>query len=379
MSEQLIDIVKSAKKFVEQLLTSQLAEGMAFHDWEHTQGVWKAAQSIAKAQGVKKEQRKLLEIAALFHDTGYTKTYVGHEEASIEIAKSFLLEHNLPGDQIADIGAMIKSTRMDVTPTTDLEKILCDADMSHVAGKNYFERIEGLRKEWVQFCDKSMTDEEWDLGNFNFLAHQDFHTTAGEKLFQAGKDKNLKKMKAAQKAKNASSLTGSKSAQMMFKTALRNHIDLTNLADNKANIMLSINAIIITISLPYIPSYVAENHHMLIPASLLIITCLSSVITATLATRPIAMPGTAPVEKIRNGTANLFFFGNFYKMSQSEYYAHLSEVIANEEVLEISIISDLYHLGASMGKKYKLLRLCYTIFMYGMAATVLSVLITQFF
>ena len=35
----------------------------------------------------------------------------------------------------------------------------------------------------------------------------------------------------------------------MFKTALRNHLDLSNLADNKANIMLSVNALIITIAI----------------------------------------------------------------------------------------------------------------------------------
>ena len=86
-------------------------------------------------------------------------------------------------------------------------------------------------------------------------------------------------------------LADSKSVQVMFKTASRNHIDLTNLADNKANIMLSINAIIITITIPLMPTYLEQDMTLLIPATTLLLTCVVSVIFATLATRPISMKG----------------------------------------------------------------------------------------
>lgn len=69
-------------------------------------------------------------------------------------------------------------------------------------------------------------------------------------------------------------LTASRSTQMMFKTSLRNHMDLSNLADNKANIMLSVNAIIITIAMPMAANYVTDNPYLLVPMAVLLSTCL---------------------------------------------------------------------------------------------------------
>ena len=97
----------------------------------------------------------------------------------------------------------------------------------------------------------------------------------------------------------------------MFKTALRNHMDLSNLADNKANIMLSVNALIVTIAIPMGAGYVNDDSHLMIPVIILLLTCLSSMIFATLATRPIPMTGHTSQEAIQEGRANLFFFGNF--------------------------------------------------------------------
>lgn len=376
MAEAKISKVDAARAYVKKLLKEQLAEGMLYHDYAHTKSVWQFARKIGNKENLGAQDLELLQIAALFHDTGFVKIYAGHEEASVAIATDYLSKNGFEADEISKVVQAILATKMHHVPKNQMEKIIRDADMNHVGSKGYAKRIAGLRSEWVTFCNQTMTDEEWQIDNVQFLENHTYYTESAQAIFQATKLKNLKKMKAEKKEKPApaSSLAGSKSAQMMFKTALRNHIDLTNLADNKANIMLSINAIIITISLPYIPGYVAEDPHLILPAGLLITTCLASVIVATMATRPIAMKGTSSIENIKNGSANLFFFGNFYKMTQSEYYGHLTDVIADEALLEKSIISDLYHLGASMGKKYKLLRLCYTIFMVGMSLTVISLL-----
>jgi len=78
------------------------------------------------------------------------------------------------------------------------------------------------------------------------------------------KEKKEKKEKKKKKKSGGGLVDNSKGAQVMFKTALRNHIDLTNIADNKANIILTINAIIITIALPLLSAYAPTNHHLYI-------------------------------------------------------------------------------------------------------------------
>ena len=163
---------------------------------------------------------------------------------------------------------------------------------------------------------------------------------------------------------------------MMFKTSLRNHIDLSNLADNKANIMLSINAIIITIAMPLAATYV-KAHPFLIGAMLsLLATCLASMFFATMATRPIRMTGYTAREAVRQGQANLFFFGNFFKMSLEEYREGMSHIVADEKRLDSAILRDLFFLGKSLGVKYTQLRTCYTVFLTGIGITVFIFLVS---
>ena len=182
-----------------------------------------------------------------------------------------------------------------------------------------------------------------------------------------------KKGKKRKKKKDSNSLVeNSKSAQVMFKTALRNHIDLTNIADNKANIILSINAIMITIALPLLSAYAPSNPHLIVPAVILMLTAIASIIYGALVTRPIKMNGMTNLDQIHTGQTNLFFFGNFYNMKIEDYRKGVKEIIKNEELLDEVIMTDLYYLGQALGTKYELLRRCYTVFMIGMSLTVLT-------
>jgi len=190
-------------------------------------------------------------------------------------------------------------------------------------------------------------------------------------------DKITKKLNKKKKSKGL--VNGSKSAQIIFKTALRNHIDLTSIADNKANIILSINAIIITIAIPLFSTYVAGNSHLIIPAVLLVITSLLCIIYGALVTRPIKMAGFTDLSKLKAGRSNLFFFGNFYNMEIDDYRKGVQEIINDERLLDNTITTDLYYLGQALGKKYELLRKCYSFFMVGMSLTVISFGISFFF
>ena len=184
-----------------------------------------------------------------------------------------------------------------------------------------------------------------------------------------------KSAKKAKKMAETSPIQGNRSAQMMFKTALRNHIDLSTLADNKANIMLSVNALIITLIVPMAVGQINDTPFLLIPILILLLTCLISMIYATLATRPIKMNGETQMKTIEQGTSNLFFFGNFYKMKFNEYKKGIYKVLESDDDLDDTIMRDLFYLGKSLGAKYSQLRICYTIFMLGVSLAVLAFLV----
>ena len=91
--------IKEVEAYVVQLLNDQLPANLYFHNIEHTLSVKKAAIELAKAEKISKEDRKILTIAALFHDTGFINTYEGHEGESQIIAAAYLREKGYPEDK----------------------------------------------------------------------------------------------------------------------------------------------------------------------------------------------------------------------------------------------------------------------------------------
>ena len=178
------------------------------------------------------------------------------------------------------------------------------------------------------------------------------------------------------KKSKSRTITNSKTAQTQLKTALRNHIDLSAIADNKANIMLSVNAMILTVGLPLIVSQFDTNPSLIVPSAILAISSLGSMVFATLSTRPSKMGGSTKMEQIKALKSNLFFFGNFYKMNFEEYETGMKTVVGDNEIIANSITRDLFFIGKSLGRKYDHLRKCYNIFMYGVGVALVSYIIT---
>ena len=375
-----MDFVQQTEKFVRQLFEQKLSPSLQYHDLRHTISVVDAATQLGELKELTPEEREDLQIAAWLHDTGFVEIYAGHEDVSKRIATEFLNGIDFPAERLARVLDCIEVTKLGNTPDTDLTRVMKDADFNNLGQKGYTTTVENLRHEREVYFREQPTDLEWYQTNADFISAHTYYTDEAETVFGERKKKNLKKVKKAikQMIKEAGkaplevSINSNKSAQMMFKTALRNHIDLTNIADNKSNIMLSINALIITISMPLLASNVAENRYLVIPASILLITCVLSIIFATLATRPIKTSGLTNIKMIPQGNSNLFFFGNYYRMTIDEYRAGVQAVISDQQILDNSIVSDLFYLGKSLGAKFNRLRICYAIFMVGITLTVVS-------
>ncbi|MCI5082315.1 MAG: DUF5706 domain-containing protein [Saprospiraceae bacterium] len=384
-----MDIVQKAEDYVRELLTNELTKDHRYHNLTHTLTVRDNCLKLASKLSLNAEETEILQLAALFHDTGFTKVYTGHEEVGKEIARKFLRQHDYPETKLQKVTACIGATKVGETAQDQLEEVIQDADLNNLGSGRYNEVLAGLRHEWKVFLGKEYTDEEWHKMNYQFIKNHEYHTEVAQQDFQEPLQENLKSMKKIvkkdkrkKKLKDAGdTITSNKGAQMMFKTALRNHLDLTNLADNKANIMLSVNALIITIAMPLAATFVGDRPTLIYPIGVLFLTCLTSMIFATMATRPIKMTGFTSEDLITQKRSNLFFFGNFYKMNYPTYEQGMKKVIEDEEHLEASIMRDLFYLGSALGEKYRLLRLCYTIFMFGITISVLifGLTLSEFF
>lgn len=165
----------------------------------------------------------------------------------------------------------------------------------------------------------------------------------------------------------------SKTTINIIRTTQRNNIDLTAIADNKANVLLSLNAIMITCLVPIVFAYleVVLNEQLFVPLSILAATCFTTIYMAA----QVLIPKDFDSFKIgaQNDTrVSPFFFGNFYEMEANDYYKYMKTSLADPEMIKDHLAQDLFYLGKRLGVKMKLIRRAFNIFIIGIFLTLLS-------
>lgn len=379
-------ITEKAEKFVSRLLTSELDPNVRYHDLRHTQRVVKCTKEILDSGTVNGADPEVLELAAWFHDTGYIHGSENHESKSCEIAEKFLIEHGYDAEKIEKIKSIILGTKRFVEPETVEQEIIRDADASHLGQKSYWETTEFLREELELTGIKSYSQSEWLNTNIDmFRAEHRYYTDYANEQWGPGKEKNLnrllkqkradkemaKKEKLKAKLKNESPDRG---IQTLYRVTLKNHLTLSDIADTKANILLSVNAIILSVVLSnLIPKLDnPSNFYLVYPASIFILFTTVSMVLAVFATRPNVTSGKFTKEDVKQKKVNLLFFGNFHKMSLEEYEWAIDELIKDQKYVYRSLTKDLYFLGLVLNRKYNILRLTYTIFIIGIVVSILA-------
>ena len=385
-------LLLKTEKYVFSLLTKELNNDFLYHNLSHTQRVVNAAKELIVGENVSEVDANILLLAAWFHDVGYVKGCENHEESSTKIATNFLEEYNIDDSIIESVNKLIRATKMNVEPDTVLEKIIRDADSNHLAKKSFSDISDLLKEEVNLIHDKEYSDSEWIQENIQFLANKhNYHTSYAQENWQQGKDKNLaqlfkqqKKVKQEErkesnkkeelKLKKQKAKTPERGIETMFRVTLRNHITLSDIADTKANILLSVNAIIISLALSSLLPKLdnPSNQYLIIPTIVFIAFTVASIVLSVIATRPNVTEGKFTRKDVEDKKVNLLFFGNFHKMSLPEFEWAMGELMKNKEYLYSSMTKDLYFLGKVLNRKYKILRVTYLVFMIGIIVSVIA-------
>lgn len=184
-------IILKSKMHCTDLLTKSRCQFLPFHDVQHTLEVFDNVKLIGRMQHINIDGLEPVLLAALFHDTGVSKTYKGHEEVSCVNAIQFLTLHKYPKHKIDIVTGCIKATQMLQKPTTEYEAILCDADLFHLSGKHFRTKNTLLRKEWETHLNLKFSNQEWYLLNLDFLKQHQYPTSFGKIVLSELKQHNL--------------------------------------------------------------------------------------------------------------------------------------------------------------------------------------------
>lgn len=177
------------------LLEENLPRYLTYHNAAHTVSVVEASEKLAEAEGLDEEETLLVKTAALFHDTGFMRSYKNHEEASCEFARENLPGYGYSDAQTETVCQIIQATRLPYRPMNKLQQLICDADLHYVGTEQYFTNAEKLfyeyRKEGLV-----KTRKEWQEKQILFLQAHRFFTASGAAWYQAKKNEHLTSLEA---------------------------------------------------------------------------------------------------------------------------------------------------------------------------------------
>ncbi|RZJ50261.1 MAG: HD domain-containing protein [Chryseobacterium sp.] len=382
-----MSVLNKAKDYVENLFKDKLSSVYFYHNFIHTTYAVNKAEEIISHSEVSEADREKVLLALWFHDVGFTGCDAeGHEKKSVEIVTEFLLHENASREYIEEVSKLILATEKYHQPQNFLEEIMKDADFSHFASPFYNDSAEALRKEWELTGGMCFSNDEWNVMNVDFLKNKHkYFTDYAKEHWEPLKMKNVKKLEKKldkeEKAKKENSDSkkdkdqkSDRSVDTLFRVTLNNHTRLSDIADSKANILLSVNAIIISVCLSVLVPKLdtPKNAHLIIPTFFLLISSVMTIIFAILSTKPNVTKTTFTNKDIEDRKVNLLFFGNFHQMKFDHYLSSMHDLIKDRDYIYDSMVKDLYFLGKVLDRKYKLLSTTYTIFMAGIIISVLS-------
>ncbi|MEQ8241660.1 MAG: DUF5706 domain-containing protein [Cyclobacteriaceae bacterium] len=373
---------KSTKMLDQAWLES--SEGHLFYSHEHIEDILLEAKRIGKGSGLSDTDILKIQSAASFLITGFISNSQRPRSTGIKKLLKHLHEWSINEETIEEMRQLAEDSNDDI-----YSHVLHDAFNAHKGKKGFFSKMGMLKIEKERSKKEDYFSYDWERIIYRYLKYTDFKTAYAKKKYHERWRKNIfkqsDKMRAAYK-KTIRLKTGKelgRGIDTLYRTSYSNHINLSSIADGKANMMISINTIILSVivtlsgaSFTLTGNFIIEHWRFTIPIFVLLSGCLLSVIFAVLSARPRVTTKKVNEERLESGKSSVLFFGNFLKVSRQSFVNHLSRLKEDHNKLYDNMSTDLYYLGAVLKLKYKMLTWSYTIFVIGLALSVVSFVVT---
>ena len=387
-------MVKEVAEHVFNLFKEKLSGDYIYHNYNHTVDTVKACKKLSKSYNLTSRNYEVLMLAAWFHDTGFIEIYENHEEAGVKLMKSYL-EGNYPDEDIAQIESLILSTKYGTVPDGSLQEILHDADYINLGTSKFCHRADLLRIEWERILQKSYSEIEWAQLQLQFLISTTFKTEEAITSFETQREDNIlnqrklvEEFKQKELKKNgkesAKPTKEGRGIETLYRSVYAYHISLTSIADNKANMMISINTIIISLVITlfgtgftFATSDEVSSIRFVFPMAFLLLTSLLAVVFAILSARPNVT--SKERYELSKKDSSILFFGNFAQLQIREFVDQIKLLKEEKDELYDNMSVDIYHLGSVLVRKYRLLTWSYNVFMGGMIICAVGFVVIMLF
>lgn len=191
-------------------------------------------------------------------------------------------------------------------------------------------------------------------------------------------------------------LGSAKAVDTLFRNAIRAELDILALAATKANIMISLNGLIISVLMISGVFIFASTPIFLFPAAIFMLTAAASIIFALLAASPEKpellcnlrdwivdvfrrrarlrdLPGYLKRRKNPDqDEINLLIYRDRALLSREDYWQRMQSLLRDRNEIYYQMSDQLYWLGLQADRSFRQLNVSYTVFRWGLVASVLA-------
>lgn len=172
--------------------------------------------------------------------------------------------------------------------------------------------------------------------------------------------------------------------ETLFRVTFSNQIHLIQIADNKANSIITINTLVITLFMG-LSGYgtISEkinlrSMNVIIPVILLMISCLLSIIFALIAAQPRIIKSKKNTQEVPLNNS-LLFFGSIQDRNLDAYLADMDKLTHSPDSVYHALEIEIYYQSKVLNRKYRLLRIAFLVFSYGFVGSVIVFLVNFLF
>lgn len=404
LSDSKIDALNRVKVYAMECILNN-AHKAIYHDIRYGQRLANNVATIADELQITSESKRVLTMCGWLYTSTFTslpttsKVKEKRQAEGLEYIDNTLVGEltrlGVKPEVVEEITGILKQLIRPAESQSTLSGILMDAIMMDLSDSESLNHVKKLYEEAV------LSDVNLSLGKFYDLCTQYFseyngHSKYGrekiapsillllekverekrkltrKKSILLKKELEISEEELKELRKNLNSVKGRdvRGVQTLFRTTSRNHYTLNEMVDRKANIMITVNAIILSVVIGgFLGRSATDSIFAVLPLVILSLSSLFSIIFAVLSITPNRTQGQFTKEEILNKEGNLLYFGNFHNMKFRDYEWGMLEKLNDSNFLYSSMIKDLYYLGKSLHRKYSFIRISLQFFVIGLVSS----------
>ncbi|MCB9030550.1 MAG: hypothetical protein H6619_05815 [Deltaproteobacteria bacterium] len=159
----------------------------------------------------------------------------------------------------------------------------------------------------------------------------------------------------------------------LIRQTRNHHVQLSLMADRKANMLLTMSSIVTTLAIPAL-----LKPELKIAAMILIVCSIFTIVFAAYSTMPSPLTDKLPIDR-SSPLFNILFFGHFRHLEYDEYLSEMETIMNDPSLTYEAQVKEVYSLGMFLAnRKFKLLRFAYLTFIIGLVISGITLLIFHF-